>query len=161
MNCEADSATERHSRDQYHGCKETYFQNRGKNWAPVLDLCMSKLSVGSPCYDTCWEEEREINECQPSVQMSILCCIQGTSLPLCLTALMHVWTQRCPRCSPWTPLLCVSCTQPLTNQMSNQTAPKIKTRVWVFCFGDLLPSTRKAFTGSYMQSHHPPQGSLF
>lgn len=33
--------------------KVTHFQNRGKNWAPVPDLCKSKLSVGSPCYDTC------------------------------------------------------------------------------------------------------------
>ncbi len=39
--------------------KETHFQNRGKNWAPVPDLCKSKLSVGSPCYDTCRGKQRK------------------------------------------------------------------------------------------------------
>lgn len=33
--------------------KGTHFRNRGKNWAPVPDLCKLILSVGSPCYNTC------------------------------------------------------------------------------------------------------------
>lgn len=64
-------------------CKETYFQNQGKNWAPVPDLYMSKLSEGSPCYDTCWgKKKKQINKrrrfWQKKELVSILCCILGT-----------------------------------------------------------------------------------
>ena len=48
-----DNVMVRYSGDQYQWrgsnyFRRTHFQSRGKNWAPVPDLCMSKLSVGSP-----------------------------------------------------------------------------------------------------------------
>lgn len=58
-----DSVMVRYSCDRYQERKqlfkkETHFRNRGKNWAPVPDLCKLKLSIGSPCYDTCWGKRK-------------------------------------------------------------------------------------------------------
>lgn len=59
-----DSVMVRYSCDRYQERKqlfkkETHFRNRGKNWAPVPDLCKLKLSIGSPCYDTCWGKKNK------------------------------------------------------------------------------------------------------
>lgn len=121
----------------------THFQNRGRNWAPVPDLCMSKLSVGSPCYDTCRGSKREksINEESAAARWAggdatqaapTHCCIRGTSLLFCLAALNAEVS--CPRdargsetsAPPPVPPVCVSCTEPLAKQMSNQKLPENK-----------------------------------
>jgi len=55
----------RYSCDQYQEresnyLEKTHFQNPGRNWALVPDLCKSELSGGSPCYATWRGEGRRI-----------------------------------------------------------------------------------------------------
>lgn len=141
--------------------KKTHFQNRGKNWAPVPDLCMSKLSVGSPCYDTCWErkkKKREINKKrrrrrvqQWSEQVVMHCCIhaphsRSASLLWCLYELsdtpdvptVHIH-QHSPRTLPSVCFLHPGSHQP---DVKPKKGPKNK-KQFDFCFAKLLPSIGK------------------
>lgn len=151
---EVDSVMVRYSCDRYEERKqllkknkrkkETHFQNRGKNWAPVPDLCKLKLSVGSPCYDTCWgkikKKKRKINkweECSSKVgrwwytavsmpphscSASLLWCLYE----LCGAPDVPIDTRVHLGPPPPFPSMSVSCAHALNNQMSNQKVSKNK-----------------------------------
>lgn len=101
--------------DQYQSRGEeslirTHFQSRGKNSAPVPNLCTSELSGGSPCYDTC---KGKVTQISVNEGVVLHCCIHNTSHLLCFTALVPVWTHWCSRCAQRSPRTHPQCVFPV------------------------------------------------
>lgn len=125
-----DSVMVRYSCDRYQERKqlfkkETHFRNRGKNWAPVPDLCKLKLSIGSPCYDTCWgkkkiKRSKSIHEKKNAAvkweggdTLLYLCHLTPVLLHCSGVCMNSAVPQRCPPTPEFSldtpPSMCVSC----------------------------------------------------